>query len=487
MLREPVDIFAPASQLAARIRAGVFTSVQLTQACLRQIDRYNGMINAVVILLADQALERAGQADRALANGELWGPLHGVPITVKESWDVAGLPSTFGLGALRDNIAGQDALAVSRLKNAGAILLGKTNVPPHLGDWQTTHPDYGTTVNPWDPARTPGGSSGGSAAALAAGFSALEIGSDIGGSIRMPAHYCGVWGHKPSFGLVPGRGHAQPGKHAPADITVYGPLARGADDLALALSLLAQPDPHAWPTWHIALDNPGPRLGNAYRIGVWRDDADFPVDREISSAIDDAAESLRRAGMVVEAAAGPGFAARECYEVYIQLLRAATSARQTDAQFAANQEAVAQLSADDDGYRALMLRGNILTHRRWLGYQQRRYDLIKAWQDFFDRFDFLLCPVASTPAFTLFDNVPKEDRYLEVNGQLRPSANDYFWLGLSSVAYLPATTAPIALSSAGLPIGAQIIGRFGADRAGIALAGILEKHHYAFTIPPHLR
>ncbi|WP_413742964.1 amidase [Sodalis sp. RH15] len=484
MLKKPVDIFAPATLLAKRIREGEITSLELVTACLEQIEKHNGVVNAVVILLAEQALARAHSADKALAGGEVWGPLHGVPLTVKESWDVKGLPSTFGLVSLRDNIAGEDALAVSRLKAAGAILVGKTNVPPHLGDWQTIHPDYGTTRNPWDVARTPGGSSGGSAAALASGFSALEIGSDIGGSIRMPAHYCGVYGHKPSYGLVPGRGHGQPGKSAPADITVYGPLSRSAADLDLALGLLAQPDTQAWPAWRVELDSPAPRMGKHFRVGVWANDSRFPVDNEISAAILEAAESLRRAGVEVEPLARPDFTSGECYEVYVHLLRGATSARQNDKEFAANRAAAAQLAADDKSYRALSLRGNVLTHRDWLGYQQRRYGLIEAWRAYFARFDFLLCPAASTTAFTLFDNVPKEARYLEVNGRRQPSANDYFWLGLSSAAYLPATTLPIALSSSGLPISAQIIGRFGADRACIALADIVERVHHRFATPP---
>ena len=484
VLNKPINVFAPAVELAKKIRQGEISSVQLVTACLQQIEKHNGAINAVVILLAEQALEQARRADDAMARGEMTGPLHGVPVTVKESWDVAGLPSTFGLSSLRDNIAGHDALAVSRLKAAGAVLLGKTNVPPHLGDWQTIHPDYGVTRNPWDMARTPGGSSGGSAAALASGFSALEIGSDIGGSIRMPAHYCGVYGHKPSYGLVPGRGHAQPGNIAPADITVYGPLSRSAADLELALSLLAPPDPQTWPAWRVALDEPVPRFGAGFRVGVWADDPLFPVDNDVSAALHEAAESLRRAGVQVDTLARPAFGSRECYEVYIHLLRGATSARQSDRQFADNLAAARQLDDGDRSYRALLLRGNVLTHREWLGFQQRRYALIDAWKRYFAGYDFLLCPVASTTAFPMFNDVPKEARYLDVNGERRPSANDYFWLGLSSVSYLPATTVPVGLSTRGLPIGAQIIGGFGADRACIALAGILERNHYRFTAPP---
>ncbi len=220
---------------------------------------------------------------------------------------------------------------------------------------------------------------------------------------------------------------------------------------------------------------------------VWSDDADFPVDHEIRDAVLGAAESLRRAGATVDEVARPDFTSRDCFETYIHLLRAATSGRQSDADFAANTAGVAKLSPEDRSYHALFLRGNVLTHRDWLAFQRRRHAMIAAWRAFFGRFDFVLCPVASTTAFKMFGDVPKYARNVSVNGQDTPSANDYFWLGLSSVAYLPATTAPVALSPSGLPIGAQIIGRLGADRACIALADILEKNHHGFAIPPSMK
>ncbi|QKJ86887.1 amidase [Paramixta manurensis] len=484
MISPSFSLFDPAFQQAARIQRREISAVQLVEAHLEQIARHNPHINAVVILLAEQALEQAWLADKAQETGQALGPLHGVPITVKESWDVAGLPSTFGLPHLRDNIAGNDALAVTRLKQAGAILLGKTNVPPNLADWQTCHPDYGATLNPWDNQRTPGGSSGGSAAALACGFSALEIGSDIGGSIRMPAHYCGVWGHKPGYGVIPGRGHAQPGHVAPADISVFGPLSRSAGDLRLALDLLAQPDPHSWPRMQAILDDARPRHGTHFRVALWNDDPHFPVSSEIRLALEQAGESLRRAGIEVVDTVRPAFSSRESYEVYVQLLRAATSGRQSDEAFSRHQQLRDNLVDDDASYRALLLRGNVLSHRQWLALNQQRYRLMAAWQAFFDQVDFLLCPVASTAAFPLFNNLPKEDRYLTVDGRTLPSANDYFWLGLASACGLPATTVPLMRTATGLPVGAQIIGRSGADRACIALAEILEHHHYRFAPPP---
>lgn len=477
-------VYASATVLAEKIRSRTVSSQAAVDGYLARIAQFNPAINAVVVLQAENARRRAEAADAALAKGVSWGPLHGVPITVKDSFDVHGLPSTFGLAALTGNIAARDALVVDRLQAAGAIVLGKTNVPPHLADWQTIHPVYGTTRNPWDVTRTPGGSSGGSAAALASGFSALEVGSDIGGSIRMPAHYCGVWGHKPSFGLVPGRGHAKPGSLAPSDITVYGPLARSATDLALALDIMAGPDPEAGPGWRLELDLPGPRLGERYRVAVWADDPAFPVDASVSDALRAAAESLRRSGVEVDETARPAFDSRDAYEIYVHLLRAATSGRQSDAEWDTNVAGAAALDPADRSYRALFLRGNVLTHRDWVGFDQRRHTLIHAWRAFFNRYDAVICPVASTPAFTLVGDTPKHARQVSVNGRGEPSANDYFWLGLASASYLPSTTAPIGISDSGLPVGAQIIGRFGADRACLALAQYLERHHHGFVAPP---
>ncbi len=477
------NAFGSAHALAAAMRGGKLSASAVVATYLQRIGRFNPAINAILHVQAEAAVARAADADAALARGESWGPLHGVPITVKDSFDVAGLPSTFGLEALRHNVPTRHALAVDRLLGAGAILLGKTNVPPSLADWQSSNPIYGTTRNPWDLERSPGGSSGGAAAALAAGMTALEIGSDIGGSIRMPAHFCGVFGHKPSFGLVPGRGHATPGRTAPSDIGVYGPMARSAGDLDLALSILAGPDAEAGVAWR--LDQPAPVAPDGgWRIAVMATDADFPVDSDTTAALRAAAEALRRAGARVEEVVGPGFPSRDAYEIYVLLLRAATSARQSPAEYAANLAAAAALSPDDGSYLALLLRGNTLSHRDWHAVQQRRHDLIAAWAAFFGRFDALLCPVASTPAFPMFGDVPKHARQVMVDDVPRPSANDYFWHGLASASYLPATTVPLALSSAGLPIGGQIIGPFGQDRRCIALARMVEERHRGFVAPP---
>ncbi|MEJ2448714.1 MAG: amidase family protein, partial [Anaerolineales bacterium] len=199
-----------ATELASEIRSGEITSLDLLNLYLNRIERYNNEINAVVALDIAAARARAAEADKALAQGKIWGPLHGLPMTVKDVFEVVGMPATSGDPTLKDYIPTRNAIAVQRLIDAGAIIFGKTNVPFHALDIQTYNEIYGTTNNPWDLSRTPGGSSGGSAAALAAGFTSLELGSDIGGSLRNPAHYTGVFGHKPTFGVVPRYGHIPP-------------------------------------------------------------------------------------------------------------------------------------------------------------------------------------------------------------------------------------------------------------------------------------
>src|SRR5690606_37586313 len=215
----------------------------------------NPALNAIVATDIEAARERARAADAALAAGESWGPLHGVPITIKDTFEVAGMPTTAGAKELRDHRPSSNAVAVQRLLDAGAIVFGKTNVPLYAGDLQTYNEVYGSTSNPWDLHRTPGGSSGGAAAALAAGLTALELGSDIGGSIRTPSHFCGVCGLKPSYGIIPSRGHipGPPGTLSEADISVTGPMARSVDDLELALDILAGPDTPAAKGWRLEL------------------------------------------------------------------------------------------------------------------------------------------------------------------------------------------------------------------------------------------
>ena len=287
--------FASAVELARQLKGKTIGCAELLAHYFERVDRFNPALNAIVVQIREPAMARAKAADQALARGEDWGPLHGVPMTVKESYDVAGTPTTWGLPDLKDNVAAKDALAITRLQGAGAVVFGKTNVPLMLSDFQSYNDIYGTTNNPWNTERVPGGSSGGAAAALAAGLAGLETGSDIGGSIRNPAHFCGVFGHKPTWNLLPPRGHATPGVLSPSDISVIGPLARSAADLEVAVRAMAGPDEIASRGLRVELPTLD-KAPDALRVAVWRDDAMAPVDDAVSARVDSVAAALRGVG-----------------------------------------------------------------------------------------------------------------------------------------------------------------------------------------------
>src|SRR5438874_2721350 len=322
--------FASATRLAGEIRDRRIGCVELLDFFVARAERYNPALNAIVAWQVDRARERARAADAALARGEVWGPLHGVPMTVKESFNVAGLPSTWGNPPWRDNIAADNAVLVERLLAAGAVIYGKTNVPLMLQDAQSYNEVYGTTNNPWDPARGPGGSSGGEAAALAAGLSALGAGSDIAGSLRNPAHYCGIYAHKPSWGLIPTRGHSPAGLLTPTDISVVGPMARHAEDIDLALRVLAGPDLLQQAAWKVALPAPRGRKLSDYRVAVWADEPIAEIDASVRQRFEAAVAAAAKAGAKVDAGGRPPIGAAEHHRLFMTLLRAATASRLTD-------------------------------------------------------------------------------------------------------------------------------------------------------------
>ena len=473
--------FQSAASLAADLRERRIGCLELLEHFIARTERFNPDLNAIVVFDFDRSRDRARAADRALARGEVWGPLHGLPMTVKDSYDVAGLPTTWGVPDLRDNVATTNAVAVDRLLAAGAVIFGKTNVPFNLADFQSYNDIYGTTRNPWDLELVPGGSSGGSAAALAAGLTGLETGSDIGGSIRNPAHYCGVYGHKSTWGVLPPRGHAQPGVIAPTDISVIGPLARDAGDLALALDVMAGPDRIEAHGWKLDLPRPDGREPGDWRIAVWADDDYCPVDNAVRDAVLRAADAFQAAGATVDHDARPDFAPAEADEVYMGLLQSALSARHGDEEFRKNLERVARLD-DDDSPRARRLRAGAMHHRDWIMVNERRTRLRWAWRELFDRFDALLCPIACIPAFPHDQQRDMDARRITVNGALRPYWDQLFWAGLTCVALLPATVAPAATE--GLPIGVQIVGPEGGDYVTVELARQLRDLIGGFRPPP---
>ncbi|MCY3830054.1 MAG: amidase [Rhodospirillaceae bacterium] len=475
--------YKTATELMALLEARELGARELLEHFLDRVERHNPAINAIVWQDAGRARAEADAADRRRAAGEETGPLDGLPVTVKESYDLAGSPTTWGVPDYRDNIAETDAAAVERYRGAGAVVFGKTNVPFMLADWQSFNAIYGTCNNPWDLGRTPGGSSGGSAAALAAGLTGLDAGSDIGASIRNPAHYCGVFGHKPTWEIVSARGQALPGDRAPTDIAVVGPLARSAADLKLAFGLLAGADGPAARGWWLELPAPRRRTLRDYRVGVLLSDPQAEVEQSYQDAIAALARWLESEGATVEIDAKPGFSTAEAMEVYTLLLRAETSKHMTDEMMAQAREDLDRLPADAIPYRRRMLEAQTMLHRDWLRWNERRYALMAGWEAWFETYDLLLCPAAASPAFPHDQAGERHDRTIAVNGRVQPVVDQLFWAGYPCGYYLPSTVAPIGLAD-GLPVGIQIVGRQYDDLTCLHMAGLIEEGYRRFAPPP---
>jgi amidase len=474
--------FTSATRLAADIRDRQVGCLELLDFFLARAERHNPALNAIVAWQVEKARERARAADEALARGENWGPLHGLPMTVKESFNVAGLPTTFGNPVWKDNIPAGNAVLIDRLEAAGAVIYGKTNVPYMLADSQSYNDIYGTTNNPWDLACGPGGSSGGEAATLAAGLSALGAGSDIAGSLRNPAYYCGIYGHKPSWGLIPTRGHGPPGIVTPTDISVVGPMARSAEDLALAMGVLAGPDVLQQAAWRVAFPAPRARALKDFRVAVWASSTEAPIDDSVAALFAAAVAAVGKAGAAIDATARPVDLA-ENQRQFMLLLRAATASRISDADFSVQKEIAATIAADDMSFRATLARGATLDHRAWGVANEARSKLRYVWRDFFTRHDVLLAPVAGTAAYPHDHNPDRGARRIVVNGQPIPHV-DIIWAGLASLSYLPATAAPIGLTAKGLPVGLQVIGPEGDDPTTIEFARLLAAEIGGFAAPP---
>jgi amidase len=460
-----------AAALSQAIRVGDISSRALLELFLERVGRLNPAINAVVTLDAERARQRADAADAALARGKIWGPLHGLPMTVKDTLEVAGIRTTAGAPQYAQHVPQTDATAVARLIEAGAIIFGKTNTPTLAMDLQSYNPIFGTTNNPWDLARTPGGSSGGSAAALAAALTPAEVGSDIGGSIRTPAHFCGVYGHKPSFEIISQRGHipGPPGTLSGTDISVIGPLAREVDDLSLLLDVLAGPDADQAASWSLDLAPPRRRDLNSFRVAAWLDDAASPVDGSVRAVHEAALARLRTAGARIDERARPGLGFAESLTLYRQLLYAATSPGIPSDQFA-------RLAQESDPEN-LFARATTQSHRDWIFANERRQRLRQSWAKFFQDYDVLLCPVTQTAAIAHDHSQPVNERRIKVNGIERAYFDQLDWVGVIGVAYLPSTVAPVGWTAAGLPVGMQIVGPYLDDKTTIAfakaLAGVL--------------
>ncbi len=473
--------FASATEQLGLLKNGKISSVELLDLFLDRIEKHNPTYNLVVAFDLDRAKREAKEADRRRASGETLGPLDGLPITIKECFEAVGMPASCGFEALRDHYPEQDADAVSRLRAAGAIIFGKTNLPQGASDWQSFNPNYGLSRNPWNPERSAGGSSGGSAGSLASGFTAFELGSDIGGSIRIPAHFCGVFGHKSSYGLVSTRGHIPPapGMLYQPELGVAGPLARSASDLALLLPILAGPDKAASlaARRHDRLED--------FRVGVWMGEGAYLLDRGPGDVLDGYIGDLRKAGAKIEEVALP-VDPKHSYETYLNSLFAIVGA-------AAPGEAdeFERFAAKDETGIAEKLAGYMRTSLpEWFGLEEKRRHLFRAWARYFEDYDLLLCPPVPIVAFPHMadgEGVHSEqlERRIMVNGKPEPYL-DFTWQGLATVANLPATVMPTTRLTDGLPVGLQIIGPFMEDLTTIRFAELAEKALGGFKPPPAL-
>ncbi|HEY6649214.1 MAG TPA: amidase [Mycobacterium sp.] len=470
----------PAHLLAEAIRRRDLSSRELLEHYLARVERLNPPLNAVVTLDAEAARHAADNADAALARGEVTGPLHGVPMTIKDTYETAGMRTTSGLAAW-DHVPERDAEAVRRLRDAGAVIFGKTNTPTLAGDWQTFNPIFGTTNNPWDTTRTPGGSSGGSAAAVATGMTALELGSDIAGSIRVPSNWCGVCGHKPSWGVVPQRGHLPPapGALADTDLGVMGPIARDVDDLEMALDIIAGPAGHAAAAWRLELPAPRARALRDFRLAVWLDDPVYPVEGEVRTVLDVALRALRDAGARI-GDSPPPVALPDVVGTYVRLLYPVILATIPQRRF----DSLAALPAEDEGPLANTARFATLRHRDWLAANERREQLRAVMAEYFRDVDALLMPVAVVPAIPHDHREPFADRVIRTSGGSRPYLDMFGWIALTTLTYLPATVVPVGLTAAGLPVGIQIVGPYLEDRTTLAVARHVEKLLGGFVAPP---
>jgi amidase len=436
---------------------------ELLDIQLERVHRLNPVVNAVVTLDIEGAQAAAAAADERTASGADTGPLHGLPVTVKDAIETAGILSTGGAIELRHHVPSADAPSVARLKTAGSVVFGKTNVPRWSGDIQTFNELFGTTNNPWDTSKTPGGSSGGPAVAVATGMSAFELGTDIGGSVRIPSHFCGVCGHKPSWGIVSQRGYLDHvgGGLTDADVNVFGPLARRVADLELLLGVLAGPDDELAPAWQLRLPPPRPEQLAELRVGTWLDDPAAEVDSEMVAILETAARELATAGARVDGSRPPLDLATTV-ALFEDLLLPAISL-----------SLPAEIGDRVSG-----------THRRWLERNEDRARVRRVWGEWFADHDVLLCPVLPMVAFPHDHEGTVADRSVVINGKRRSHGAALAWTGLSGVAYLPSTVIPVGRTSAGLPVGVQVVGPYLGDRTCLWVAKALERLCGGYGPPP---
>jgi amidase len=480
--------YRTATELARMLATGQIGAAELLDENLARLRKVNPAVNAVVALDEDGARKAAREADAARARGAALGPLHGLSMTIKDTFAVTGMTATCGLEDLRDYRPAADAAAVAKLRGAGAIFFGKTNLPPAAADHQSCNPLFGLTRNPWNVERTVGGSSGGAAAALAVGITPLELGSDIGGSIRVPAHFCGVYGHKPSYGIVPLEGHIPPppGHLSQPELAVAGPLARSAFDLELMLDIIIGAPELKRTAFRIAL--PPARRDDLrdFRVAVWNDASAYPLDGAYAAAIEALVDDLRRFGVKVDTAARPAIDPAQSFRTYMQTLFGVIGAGFPPP---LRDAIVAGGSAAPDGSYPRMVANAVgQSLEKFAAAAEHREHLFRAWREFFTQHDVLLCPITPTVAFShdvaRMDLAAQFERRIIVNGKATPYMDNLMWPGLVTVANLPATAIPTRRLVQGLPAGVQLVGPYLEDRTPLKFAQLLERALGGFMPPP---
>jgi amidase len=473
--------FGTAVEAAAAIRTKQISSYELTKACFGRIAKFNPQLNAIILPFEERALQRAEKADQAVAARATLGPLHGVPITVKESFNIAGVPTTWGLKPMEGFRPKHDAAVVERLERAGAVIVGKTNVPVMLSDWQSYNPVYGASNNPWDLKRTPGGSTGGGAAALAAGMGFLTMGTDIGGSIRIPSHFCGIYGHKPTLELVSLRGHVPPPTdtdvRTTSDLSVAGPMARSAGDLREVLRIVGGVDGDETVAWRWSLPDARHLRLRDYRVGMMLDDPICPVSSEVAPLLQAVGEAIEKAGARVERAWPEGVNPAAQLESYRNLLGASLFSRLPKDQL----DAMRKEWERDPSYP--LYNGVFATHTNWVNHAANQKATRAAWQHYFHSHDVFLMPVAFVPAFPHDQSEPMQARTLATPSGKRAYEDLSIWISFATFAGLPATVAPIGRTKSGLPVGIQIIGPLWEDATPIHFAELLSEVGAGFEKP----
>lgn len=453
--------FMTGVELAHAIQTKKISSRNVLEILVRRVKKFNPELNAIILFNLEHARERCDAADIALSKNKIWGPLHGVPMTVKECNDVAGWPTTLGHKERRNTVITENEVMIQRIIDAGAIIFGKTNLPLDAMDFQTYNDLYGSTSNPWDLTRTPGGSSGASAVAVACGFTPFELGGDIGGSIRIPAAYCGVYGHKPTYNLIPKRGPSLTKK--PLTISVRGPLARSVEDLKLLLQVCAGPDRSTvGEGWQLSLPKPIKSSLKEYKIAFWIDDKLCPVDDELINAGKKVASALEASGATVEWNARPEFDPWKNFITWVKL---------------------------NAGNRALLHGEDRISIVKFRTAQEKQQEIREAWRKFFDEYDVIILPSHCTPAFKKNESGKMSSRTLTYihEGQkiTYKYDNSIFWATLTNVAWLPSTTFPCGITREGLPLGLNVVSKEWNDLITLDFARLLKVEcGFDFHPPP---